>query len=366
MNIAVHIDADILSSSFLWSHIQWMAQQQPQHKWVIFHSNKKNLPSLSMPNYSFVPVKPSLKNSLLLHYWYQFKLPILLKKAKADLFISELQVVSNRTQVPQIMVIRNGFFIADKKSSASLYLRYQQKNMLKFIQQSQHIIAVNEWVAGKINLEYPASKNKTIVVAPILHPSFAPMLWEQRDSVLNLYSNDIEYFYSYHNAETQPYMMLLLKAFSLFKKRMKSGLQLVLLQSTKEEPVKDFHLYKYRKDVHLHKLGDVAIEAAIAGASFAGIFLQPDVLSDLSPMHCIKAGNVPIVPKAERNQQIFGEAAMYVEDGQQALADAMMLLYKDEVVKKQLLQAGENWIKNYQQQNNPLLFEQTISAVTTQ
>lgn len=366
MNIAVHIDADVLSSSFLWSHIQWMSQQQPQHKWIIFHNNKIKLPSLSLPQCSFVPVKPSLKNSLLLHYWYQFKLPIWLKKVKADLFISELQVVSTRTQVPQIMVISNSFFIADKKSSASLFLRYQQKNMQKFIQQSKSMIAVNEWVAGKINLEYPSSKNKTSIVAPVLHPSFAPMLWEQRDSVLNLYSNDIEYFYSYHNADTQPYMMLLLKAFSLFKKRMKSGLQLVLLQTTTEEPVKDFHLYKYRKDVHLHKVGDVAIEAAIVGASFAGIFLQGDVLSDWGAMHCIKAGNVPIVPNAQRNQQIFGEAALYVEEGQQALADAMMLVYKDEAAKKQRLQAGESWIKNYQQQNNPLLFEQTISTVTTQ
>lgn len=364
MNIAVHIDSDVLSSSFLWSHIQWMTQQQPQHKWIIFHSNKKTSARLSLPNCSFVPVKPGLKNSLLLHYWYQFKLPLLLKKAKADLFISELQAVSSRTQVPQIMIIKNGFFIANKKSSASLYLRYQQKNLLKFIQLSKSIVAVNEWVANKIYHENLASKNKTKVIAPILHPSFAPMLWEQRDSVLNLYSNDIEYFYSYQNADTQPYMMLLLKAFSLFKKRMKSGLQLVLLQATKEDPVKDFHLYKYRKDVHLHKLGDVAIEAAIAGASFAGIFLQPDVLSDLSPMHCIKSGNVPIVPNVQRNQQIFGDAALYVEDGQQSLADAMMLVYKDETAKNQYLEAGQNWIKNYQQQNNPWLFEQTISSVT--
>jgi hypothetical protein len=362
MNIAVHIDADALSTSFLWPHIQQMAKDLPQHRWVIFHSSKMNLPTRLPPNCSSILVKPNIKNSLLLHYWYQFKLPILLRKEKIELFITEHHVLSSRTTVPQMMVIRNEFFVADKKSPNGTYLRYQKKNFAKFIQQANGIIAVNEWVASQIETAFPLAQQKTTIVHPLLHASFAPMLWEQRDSVLNLYSNDIEYFYSYQQPSTQPYMLLLLKAFSLFKKRMKSSLQLVILQSTQEEPVKDFHLYKYRSDVHLHKAGDLAIEAAIAGAAFAGIFLQSDVLSDLGPMHCMKAGTVVIVPDAQRNQQVLGDAAMYIADGQQALADAMMLIYKDEDAKNKYVKAGERWLERYQNANNSHVFAQTISG----
>jgi hypothetical protein len=361
MNIAVHIDADALSTSFLWPHIQQMAHDLPQHRWVIFHSAKMPINTYLSVNCSFLRVKPNIKNSLLLHYWYQFKLPILLRKEKIDLFVTEHHVLSSRSIVPQLMVIRNEFFVGDKKSANGIYLRYQQKNFAKFIQQASGIIAVNDWVAALIKKAHPIVSQKTAVLHPLLQESFAPMLWEQRDSVLNLYSNDIEYFYCYQNLYTQPHMILLLKAFSLFKKRMKSSLQLVILQSTQEEPVKDFHLYKYRNDVHLHKAGDVAIEAAIAGAAFAGIFLQSDVLSDLSPMHCIKAGTVAIVPNVENNQQVLGDTVLYVDDGQQALADAMMLLYKDEDIKNKYLKAGETWLQGYQNAKNSRLFAQTIS-----
>jgi hypothetical protein len=161
-------------------------------------------------------------------------------------------------------------------------------------------------------------------------------------------------------------MKQLLKAFSLFKKRMKSSLQLVLIQSVKQEPVADFHLYKYRKEVHLHCIKDVAIEAAIVGASFAGIFLQPDVWGDLGASHCIKAGNVPIVPDTENNHQLYGDAAHYVGEGQQALADALMLLYKDDNYKQGLLKAGELWIQNFQNNRSSALFEQTILNTTAQ
>ncbi|MEX0635187.1 MAG: hypothetical protein WD135_00355, partial [Ferruginibacter sp.] len=314
MNIAVHIDADALPTSFLWSHVLWLSTKEPQHQFLIFHSSKIILPSSLTSNCKSIPIRPTIKNRLLLHYWYQFKLPVLLKKEKAAIFISEHVVCSSRTTTPQILVIRNSFFNDDKKASNAIYQKYQKKNFPKCIQQSSGIIAVHEWVALQINTAYPEAIQKVSVVAPLLDRAFAPMLWEQRDSVLNLYSNDIEYFYCYHNSDTHPYMLLLLKAFSLFKKRMKSSLQLVLLQSIKEDPVKDFHLYKYRKDVHVHKAGDIAIEAAIAGAAFAGIFLQTDVLSDLGPMHCIKAGTVPIVPNKEQNNQILGKAAIYIED----------------------------------------------------
>ncbi len=363
MNIAVHIDADALPTSFLWQHIQWLSSKEPQHQFLIFHSGKMILPSSLLSNCKSIPVRPSFKNSLLLHFWYQFKLPVLLKKEKAAIFISEYAICSSRTTVPQILAIRNSFFNDDKNAPKAIYQKYQKKNFLKFIQLSNSIIAVSEWVALQINKAYPEARQKVSVIAPLLQPAFVPMLWEQRDSVLNLYSNDIEYFYCYHNSDTHPYMLLLLKAFSLFKKRMKSSLQLVLLQSIKEEPVKDFHLYKYRKDVHLHNGGDMDIEAAIAGGAFAGIFLQPDVLSDLGPMHCIKAGAVPIVPNKEQNNQLLGEAAVYVEEGQQALADAMMQLYKNEDVKNGYLQAGVEWAKWNNNETKSLLLAETISSV---
>jgi hypothetical protein len=307
-----------------------------------------------------VVVKPIKNNNFLLQYWCRWRLPRLLKKIKADLFISELPLLSSHNSVPQMMVLRNGFFIANNSLDNVKFWRFQKQRLSQFIKQASHIIADNRWVASQLEMLHPASTSKTTVLPVLFEPAFSPLLWEQRDSVLNLYSNDIEYFYCYHNHVTQPYMKLLLKAFSLFKKRMKSSLQLVLIQSTKEPPVADFHLYKYRKEVHLHYIKDVAIEAAIVGASFAGIFLQPDVWGDLGASHCIKTGNVPIVSDTENNRQLYGNAAHYVGDGQQALADALMLLYKDDNYKQELSKAGEIWIQDFENNQASRLFEQTI------
>jgi hypothetical protein len=366
MNIAVHIDTEALPTSFLWPHINWLASQQPQHQWFIFYASNKSMPALLPPNLIPVVVKPSRKNHWLLQYWCRWRLPRLLKKIKADLFISELPLLSSHSGIPQIMVLRNGFFIANNSLANVKLWRFQKKQLSQFITQANHIIADNHWVASQLEMRHPASSSKTTVLPVIFQPAFVPILWEQRDSVLNLYSNDIEYFYCYNNYVTKPYMKLLLKAFSLFKKRMKSSLQLVLIQSTKEPPVADFHLYKYRKEVHLHVTKDVAIEAAIVGASFAGIFLQPDVWGDLGASHCIKTGNVPIVPDTENNRQLYGNAAHYVGEGEQALADALMLLYKDDNYKQELSKAGEIWIQDFENNYASRLFAQTIFTTIPQ
>src|SRR5690606_23946751 len=128
------------------------------------------------------------------------------------------------------------------------------------------------------------SAEKTKLVKHGLSSVFQPMDWDEKDKFLAAFSGGTEYFIAACTALTRQNILSLLKAFSLFKKRQKSGMQLVLVlkEVSIDDCVKDFHLYKYRNDVKLVNYTNDADYAKMLAAAYAAIYLPVQIVAENS------------------------------------------------------------------------------------
>src|SRR6185369_15129681 len=95
------LDNFIVETSFL------LAEQNFEHRFIIISDQKPAEQFSFYSNIETILVKPLSKNALLKKIWWDIKLPAILKKVKADLFISFHNTCSLTTIIPQFMMIQN-------------------------------------------------------------------------------------------------------------------------------------------------------------------------------------------------------------------------------------------------------------------
>ena len=158
--------------------------------------------------------------------------------------------------------------------------------------------------------------------------------------------------------------MNLLKAFSLFKKRQQTGMKLVFIGRLAwkyESFTASLKTYKYRNDVVLTWYVPEEELVNIIGAAYGMVY--PSLFEGfgvpvLEAMKC----EVPVITSyGSAMQEIAKEAALYADPAHHTdIADKMMLLYKDENLRKEMIQKGKQVIKEYNWDNTAALLWQCI------
>ena len=95
--LGILIDSFIVETSFL------LAGQHTEHRFIIITDQKPAEQFSFYSNIEIILVKPLSKNPLLKKIWWDIKLPAILKKVKADLFISFHNACSLTAVIPQIL-----------------------------------------------------------------------------------------------------------------------------------------------------------------------------------------------------------------------------------------------------------------------
>ena len=202
------------------------------------------------------------------------------------------------------------------------------------------IISQYGTAADKINIVYSAAKE-----------IFQPLTNEEKQAARTKYTSGKEYFVYTGAIHPRKNLVNLLKAFSLFKKRQQSSMKLVLagrLAWKYDSFVKNLKTYKYRDDVVMTGYVNEEEIRKLVGAAYAMVY--PSLFEGfgvpvLEAMQC----DVPVITSLDSPmQEIANEAALYADPESPAdIAEKMMLLYKDEKLRSQLIEKGRVTGKQY-------------------
>src|SRR6187401_3698007 len=109
MNIAVYspVLEHIKGPSFIVETFFLLAKQHSEHRFIIITDQKPAEQFSFYLNIEAILVKPLSKNAVLRKIWWDIKLPAILKKVKADLFLSFHNACSLTAVIPQLMIIQN-------------------------------------------------------------------------------------------------------------------------------------------------------------------------------------------------------------------------------------------------------------------
>jgi len=353
MTIAVHIrfpdNATDPATNLHYQCFLLLAAGYPEHHFIFLFDKPYPTGLITEKNITALLLPPQVKNPLLQHYWYNFKIPRLLNRYHADHFISNGPVCSLRTNIPQAMILHDLSFLDKKNLYTAAETRYLKKYFKRFVLKASVIAVTNHYVRNILAGMYPQSIDKIQVIGYGLKTYPAPLQEEALQHIKEKYSAGKEYFQVFVTDASIENTVVILKAFSAFKKRQLSNMQLILLVSAaqKEGFIPGFENYKYRDEVKIIVPENEAQERAITAAAYAAIYLPVINVHEDKGLLAL-SNNVPLLTcDNDLCKSLYHEAALYSPADEKQVAERMMLLYKDENLRNNLLHAGRSIAVTY-------------------
>ncbi|MEO6843740.1 MAG: glycosyltransferase family 1 protein [Ginsengibacter sp.] len=298
-----------------------------------------------------------LKNKI----WYQLKIPMALKKYKADIFIT-INYCSLKTKVPQLLISPDLAFINQPSLVNKKHLSFYKKNTPLFLDKASAIVVNSMLSKNKLIDSYKINEEKIKLFSKGVGSDFVPLEYEEKESIKERYAEGNEYFIYKGFIGQQQNLMNLIKAFSAFKKRQKSKMQLIIA-GTPGIGYDDFlaSLKGYRFKNELKILTDLtkAEMPKIIASAYAMVYVPHFETSSDVPLEAMKC-DVPLIASSMGALPEFcGDAALYSDPADfKNIAENMMLIFKDEKRRKELIEKGRaQTIKFSGEQNFDSLFE---------
>ncbi len=354
MNIAINtraVNGNEAAALLLKKKFEQLASLYTEHNFIFITANDEYAENKVSKNIQTISLKQSSNNPLLWKYWYNFTLVALLKKIKADTVIHADIVCSLRTKLPQWILVNDLAFIDFPEVYPKKYNRFLQLNAGLFLNKASNIFTASAYLNEQIIQRYSTAEKKITVLYPAANQKYLPITWDQREAVKATYAAGKEYFLFSGIIHAQSNLTNLLKAFSLFKKWQKSNMQLVLAVDTTMDSTiffKSLQTYKHKADVIL--LQDTIEEDLHVITASAYAFVTPALFNDNAVLllNALQCGVPVIAGNTLPNMEIFGEALLYAAcNNVKELADKMMLLFKDEDMRRAFINKGLQQVKQY-------------------
>jgi hypothetical protein len=196
---------------------------------------------------------------------------------------------------------------------------------------------------GGLKLSFGGS-DALVSLAPDEKVRFLPMA--EREKMKEETAEGREYFFADVTGMAGSKIMILLKAFSLFKKRQLSNMKLVLAGA---KVVDKLETYKYREDICIYS----EREKGQMEAAYAVIYIPRGKDPGIALLNAWKAGS-PVISLGNESGlsgpaqgRGAGEAVLQVKEGDiPGLAEALKSLYKNEGIRNELIVRGSSRVEH--------------------
>ncbi|MCW3092092.1 MAG: glycosyltransferase family 4 protein [Ferruginibacter sp.] len=335
-------------NDFFNAYLLQTAAAKPEHQFIFITPVAISSQSINSANIINIVSFPKANNPLLWKLWLDYQLPSIARKHKAEMIVHTGGVCSLRSAIPQWLFTSDLSFLHFPAFFSKKQLYFLKKNTPAFLSKANHIVTASAFLEKEISDQYPKVANKITAVQLSINNVYQPMGWKEKELIKERYTQGKEYFLFSGEIHSRNNLVNLLKAFSFFKKRQKSNMQLIITGKTipgNDRFIETFKTYKYRDAVKL--LMDLPGKdiPEITAAAYAFVYpslYEGTAIFPLQAMQC----EVPVITtNTGAIKEAIGDAALYAdplifED----IADKMMLVFKDENLRADLINRGRKGI----------------------
>ena len=326
---------------FLYETFRRITEKYAEHEFIFLFDRPFDPRFVFQKNVTPVVAGPAARHPLLWKFWYDVKVPSLLKKYKADVFVSCDGFCSLNTSLPQCLVVHDLAFLHYPEAVKKSHLFFYKKYTPKFLNKARSVATVSDFSKNDIILHYGMINKQVDVVYSAAKEIFHPLTDAAKQEIKKKYTDGKEYFVYTGSIHPRKNLVNLLKAFSVFKKRQQSGMKLVLagrLAWKYEIFIDNLKSYKYRDDVVVTGYLPEAELVGITGAAYAMVYTSLFEGFGVPVLEAMKC-QVPVITSAgSAMQEMSKDAALYADANSYTdIADKMMLLYKDENLRNELI-----------------------------
>ena len=310
------------SNIFIVQTIFSLAKQDPNNQLHLIVEKGQEQGYQLPPNCQFISARTN--NPLLKKIWWNVKLPRLLRKIEAAVFISFDDRCSLNAAIPQCLVTGGSTKPAKKYvTKASLVFTSSQYEKKQLKERTNNF-------DEKIKVVYQGVTGHGLLIDN-----------KELEGTKKQYCDGKEFFFYNSSFDLNEHFIDLLKSFSLFKKRQQSSMKLLLLSKSNSFFEKSMASYKYREDVRFIDSADENENSKITAAAYA-VVLPFNSKNDMSSAFLAMQVNVPVIISTNSPvHEISDDAALFSESVKET-ADRMMQLYTNETFRSELIEKGKS------------------------
>lgn len=300
-----------------------------------------------IPHYIFPPVR----HPYVLRFWYDFQVPRLLKKIKADLFVSPDNFSSLKTKIPTVTVIHDLAFEHYPDDIARLFAKFYRKYTPLYVKNAVRVITVSEFSAADIAEKYETDRSKIDVVYSAADDRFCPLDAEVINSVRQQYAKGMPYFLFVGSLHPRKNLINLFKAYQLYRQHSDFKIPLLIAGAKYYWPDELEQCYKsnlYREDIiFTGRLSDNDLHRIIASA-FGLTFVSYFEGFGVPPLEAFACGVPVIAGNRTAVPEITADAAFQIDPfNPEDIAHAMQLLTTNEELRERLINKGYKRIQDF-------------------
>ena len=321
-----------------------MALNHPEHQFVFIFDRPYNPEFIFAENIKPVVIGPPSRHPVLWYLWFQFSIPWVLKKHKADLFLSPDGYLSLRTKVPQLAVIHDINFVHRPEDLPWLIARYYNYFFPKFAQIAKRIATVSFYSKEDIARSFKISYDKIDVVYDGINQIFEPLSETEKTEIRNKYTRGAGYFLFVGALHPRKNVSGLLQAFDTFKSETTNNIKLMIVGGEMHKTGDIFETYenmKFKNDVIFTGRVTTGELHDIFGAALALAFVPFFEGFGIPVVEAMSAGVPVICSNTTSMPEVGGDAVVYADPMKiDQITDAMIKLADDQQLRKNLVEKG--------------------------
>lgn len=330
---------------FTYETLKRITEQHPEHNFFFIFDREYDNDFIFAPNVTPIVLTPPTRHPFLWILWFEFRIPKLLKKIKADIFVSTDGYLSLRTNIPQIDVIHDINFAHNPEQLPFLTSWYYNKFFIKFARKATHIGTVSEFSKKDICTTYNIPEDKITVCYNGSNEEYKPISDEEKSEVRAKYSNGKRYFLFVGALGPRKNVDGLLRSFEIFKNKYNCDINLVIVGGSlhKTKVIEKVYSEMDNKDsvIFTGRLENKELSKVMAAAEcltyiphFEGFGIP--LLEAMHAETAIISGDSTSLPEVVGNAALMCHATDY-----ENVAENMYRIYTDEELRKSLIEKGK-------------------------
>ncbi len=355
---------------FTYESLKRITRQHPEHTFYFIFDRPFHPDFIFSENVKPVVLSPQARHPLLYYIWFEYRLPRLLKKLNADLFVSPDGYLSLKTDTRSLTVIHDLNFEHYPKDLPCLTRMYYRHFFPEFAHKAVRIATVSKFSREDIVNQYHIDPDRIDVVYDGANESYSPPDATQINAFRKNTTAGCPYFLFVGSLHPRKNLTNLFRAFDLFKNVGQSDVKLLIVGAKKwwTPEIKNAYESMAHKEavIFAGRMGSENLRIAL-GASLALTYISYFEGFGIPIVEAFRCGTPVITSNVTSMPEVAGDAALLVDPfSPESIAGAMTEIYRNGELRKELIRKGKAREDEFTwQKTADLLWESIEKAIRT-
>jgi len=333
---------------FTYESLKRITIQHPEHQFYFIFDRKFHNEFIFSGNVTPIVLYPQARHPLLFYLWFEYSLASLLKRLKADLFLSPDGYLSLTAETRSLAVIHDLNFEHYPEDLPLLIRIYYRYYFPKFAAKAARIATVSEFSKEDIVKLYNIPAGKVDVVYDGANESYFPLSPVEIEKIRKQYSAGSPYFIFIGSIHPRKNLVNLFKGFDIFKQNFPSDVKLLVVGEKKwwtaeiSQAFKDMHFAE--EVIFTGRLNTNELRLVL-GASLALTYVSYFEGFGIPIVEAFRMHIPVITSNVTSMPEVAGDAAILVDPlDPGSIAEAMKKVSESSILRDDLTGKGDKRI----------------------